>query len=130
MLSTLQLSTVEATTEIVMPLTFLNSGTHLIDWHLAIVHLSIPNTESRTGRRPYDPFRVIIGYHLARQLAVRALVKIPWTAVRLVRSKIESPKTFTVELYPSSIGFGHNRAFAIHFHESRGTSIAHNLVDE
>ena len=113
-----------------MPLTFLNSGTHLVEWHLAMVHLSTPNSESRTGWRPYDPFGVIIGYYLARQLAVLALVKIPWTAVSLVRSKIKSPKTFTVERSPRSIGFGHNRALAVHFHESSGTSIAHSLVDE
>ena len=77
MVFSLQLSTVEVTTTVEMPLAFLNRGTHFVDWHLVTVHLSIPNAERCTRWRPDDPFRIVIGYHPARQLAVLTLVKAP-----------------------------------------------------
>ena len=77
MFAALRLSAVGVATVIEMPLALFNSGTHIVDWHLAVIHLSIPNAEGSTKWRPDDPFRAIIGYHLARQLAVFTLAKVP-----------------------------------------------------
>ena len=103
-----------------MSLTLVNRASPLIDWQLAILHLSITNAERSTRWRPDDPFGVVIGYHLARQLAVLTLVNDPRTAVRLVRSEIKSPEAFAVELSPP-IGLRHNRALIVHVQESCGT---------
>ena len=46
MFAALQLSAVEVATEVEMPLAVFNRGTHLVDWHLAIIHLSILNGSS------------------------------------------------------------------------------------
>lgn len=130
MFAALQVSAAEVATEVEMPLAPFYSGTHFVDWHLAILQVSIPNAERCTRWRPHDPFRIVIGYHLARHLAVLALVKVSWTAVRLVRSEIKGPETVTVERPPSSIGLGHSRAMIIHVHESCGTWIAYDLIDK
>ena len=97
-------------------------------WSIAVIHLSIPNAERCTRWRTDDPFKIVIGYRRARQLAVFALVTVPWTAVRLVCFEIKSPETFAVERPPSSIGLGHNRALAVHFHDSSSVWIAYDLV--
>ena len=129
-LTSLQMSTIEVTTEVKVFRACLNGCTHFIDRHLAIVHLSIINAECCAGRRPYDQLRVIVGYHLARQLAVLTLVDFPWTAVRLIFPKVKGSETFAVERYPGSICFRYNRALTVQFHESRGASIADDLIDK
>ena len=93
MLTSLQLSTIEVTTEVEVCFTVLNCRTHFVDWHLAIVHLSIPNAESSAGWRPYNPLRIIVGYHPTRQLAVFRLVEVPRTATKLICPEVKGSET-------------------------------------
>ena len=64
----LQLSAVERATSVGVSLALFNCVKHLVDWHLAILHLAVPNAERSTRWRLDDPFRIVIAYHLARQL--------------------------------------------------------------
>ena len=127
--ATLQLSAIRTTTTVEVSLALLICGANLVDRHLAVVHLSIPKAGCNTRWRRDDPFWIVIGYHLARQLAVLALFECSRAAVRLVRSKIKSPEPYAGERSPSPIGLGHNRALTIHLHESCGTWIAHDIID-
>jgi hypothetical protein len=127
--TSLQLSTVEVATEIEVPFPLFNGCTHFVGWHLAIVHLSIPNTECGAGRRSYNPFRIVVIYHLARQLPIFRFIEIPWTTIWLVCPEIEVSETCAIERSPGSIGFRYNRALTKHLHECRCAGTANNLVD-